>query len=598
MSATLGTVTSRRIAPAFLLGVVLFLAWSFAARGQLAPPAAVPASSVALTPACPTPKPGNDYSGMTLVLCNFNKASLAGAKFTNATLTAVVFDGADLSGADFSGATFADSGDATLPTDFSYANLSNAVFNGAVFTGLTYLTQATLSCADFSNTDISTPNAVFGVSPLKIDDSVECTAPRTRTTFAFAVMNCEFVADWPRLDMRNVTGLQACAVQLTGRDFSKALLDYADLSSIDLSNTTWTGASLRRVNFQDATLDGATGLDGASQTLLSKANFTRVSAKQVNFSGAKLNGANFTNAELSGANFSGATLVNDPNDPLGPITAAGKFDGAHLQYVNFSGASLNSVSFTFASLYGAMLGAPPPSCQTNTKQCGTTPVTGSTCSCASLANADLTRTDFSNAFLYGVDFGSANNGTQVNGTIFSGALLVSANFLGANFVTDTSQGGQPTLLGGAWLQGVNLQSANLTNISLNGAFVDFGVTNSDGSSRTGGNLAVLLTSNHTKFRDWAGSATPCVYVENTAVSNLPTDNASLTCPNGNTYSAGCGAPLARDNTPNATPTNPNWFGGTVSSAVGIVGWYRRQSTYENAAASTALCNRQPVETRW
>lgn len=563
------------------------------------PPGGTPAVGAVqgLTPSCAPPGPGNDYSKRSLVLCNFNRANLRNARFTNATLTAVVFDGADLTGADFTGVTIADSGNAMLPTDFSFANLTHATFNGAHFNGLTYLTYATLTCADFSNSDISTGNAVFGPSPLRIDTKVTCMAPRTRTTFATTKMNCEFVADWPRLDMTSTTGLQACAAQLAGGNLSGAVLDFADLSSINLANTTWTGASLRRANFQDSTLDGAKGLDGASGTLLSGAKFNNASAKLVNFSGGKLNGANFTNAELSGANFSGAVLTNDPKDPLGPITDAAKFDGAHLKYVNFSGATLNSVSFTNASLYGSMtLGAPSATCQTDLTKCGTIPVTGATCSCATMSNANLTRTDFTSAFLYGVDFTSATSNTKVNGTIFTGAVLVAANFYGAAFGTDTSAGGGAVKMNGAWLQGANLQGVDLTNVSLLNAYVDFGVVDSGtGALRPGGNLALLLTANHTKFRNWAGGATPCVHVENPAASILPTDNASMTCPNGNSYAAGCGDLLPYNG---AGSTNPKWFGGTVETASPIVGWYRRQSTYESAAAVTDQCNKQQVDTNW
>jgi uncharacterized protein YjbI with pentapeptide repeats len=593
-----------------LVCLLLLASWSLlAAAHAAAPPAAVVGSGQALKPSCPAPGAGNDYSGKPLVLCNFNKADLRNAKFANANLTAVVFDGADLTGADFSGATFADSGDAMLPTDFSFANLTGASFNGATFKGLTYLTYATLTCADFSNIDISTSNAVFGPSPLKLDKSATCKPPLTRTTFAQTVMNCEFIDDWNFLDLNHATGLQACAAQLLGHDFSGAGLDFADLSSMDLSGTTWAGASLRRTVFQGSTLDNAKGLDGASRTELAAANFKNVSAKLVNFSNGKLNGADFSGAELQGANFSGASLIDDPNDPLGPIRVAAKFDNAHLQYVNFSGATLNSVSFKYASLYGSMIGAPPASCQTDIAQCGNNPVTGSTCSCATLANANLTRTDFSSAFLYGVDFSSANGNTKVNGTTFSGAVLVGANFNGAAFGIDTSQGGQATTLDGAWLQGANLRGVDLTNVSLAGAYVDFGVINSDGSARPGGNLALLLTANHTKFRGWTGSATPCVHVENPNASVLPTDNGSMTCPNGNSYAVGCGALAPRDNSAGGTPANPpppcntpttnaKWCGGSVTAAVGIVGWYRRQSTYENGAAPSAQCNGQPVETRW
>lgn len=53
-----------------------------------APAVSCPASLSATGPA--------DYHGATLTMCNFAKRSLRGANFSGATLTAVVFIGADL----------------------------------------------------------------------------------------------------------------------------------------------------------------------------------------------------------------------------------------------------------------------------------------------------------------------------------------------------------------------------------------------------------------------------------------------------------------------------------------------------------------------
>jgi uncharacterized protein YjbI with pentapeptide repeats len=584
--------------------VVLLVVAALPAGVPAAPTGAAPRAAAATAGAddvpCP-PKPSNvrgrRFTG-DLSHRNFSRQDLTNADFSGATLKGTTFLHARLEGADFSGATIvADDSPAALPTDFTFADLTNACFQRVRFQGRTYFTYATLTCADFSGSperpaDLSA-HAIFGDRPLRFDSNA------CRPAFRYAVMNCEFVAQWPALDLSHATGLQACASQLRGRDFSRAVLDFADLRSMDLSNTTWTGASLRHAKFDDSTLDNAKGLDGASGTLLAGASFNKVSAKMVkvggvyvgvDFSGARLNGADFSYAELQGANFSGAVLVNDPENPLGPIEAAAKFDGAHLQYVSFRGATLNSVSFKYASLYGAMLGAPPASCQTTVTRCPAASRTGATCSCAAMSNANLTRTDFSNAFLYGVDFSSA----KVNGTTFTGAVLVGANFLGAAFSTDTSQGGKSPTMDGAWLQGVNLQGADLTDVSLANARVDFGVVDGNGT-RPSGRLALLLATGHTQFRDWTGSKTPCVYVENPDASSLPTDIGSMTCPDGRSYTGGCGALLPRNGT---AATNPRWFGGTVSSALPIRGWYRRQSTYEDAAAPSVQCNGQPVETRW
>jgi len=598
MSATSTRAKAWVIALLVLVATGLSL-WGGHAESQgRAPAGTVPSPQ----PSCPDSlvANGHDYQNRSLSLCSFVGQDLTNANFNGARLEGVLFIKTNLTGADFSGATFVDSGSAALPNDFTMANLTNAKFIGAKFEGTTYLTHATLSCADFSNTDLTNRMAVFGDARLLIDSSLGC-----RTKFRQTVLSCEFVNDWSILDLTHATGLQACAAKLLGFNFSGAVLDYADLSSIDLTGTTWSGASLRFANFEGSTLDNAKGLNGASNTRLAGANFIAASLKGVDFRGGLLNGADFSRAELSGANFSGATLINDPLNPLAPITQAAKFDYAHLKYVNFRGATLNSVSFKYASLYGAMLGVPPAACQTDTTQCGLTPVTGGTCSCATLADADLTRADFSNAFLYGVDFSSANRNTKINGTTFTGSLLVSANFSGAAFTTDTSSGGQATSFDGAWLQGANLGDADLTGVSLSGAFVDFGVINADGSTRTGALLAIQLTANHTRFRGWTGSTTPCVHVENASTSSLPTDIGTMTCPDGSTHPGGCGALNPRNGTSTTSPicsgpagTNPFWCAGAVSQATPITGWYRRQSTYEEAAPAATQCKGQLLDTNW
>lgn len=599
----------RRGALPWFASALLIVSSAVFGQAQRPPPAAVTGAGQALRPSCPAPNANNDYSGKTLVLCNFNKAGLANAKFTNATLTAVAFDGADLTNADFSGATFGDSGDPTLPTDFSYATLRNAKFVGAVFKGLTYLTHADVSCANFSNADISTTTAVFGPSPLKFDAKASCGRP----VFASATMSCEFVGDWPQLDLTGAKGLKVCGAngELASHDFSGAMLDGTDLTSIDLSHTKWTGASLQHTDFSDATLDYATGLNAASKSTVSPYDtklrgtvFAHASAKFVDFSNARLNGANFQYAELTGANFSGASLIND-NTGSDPILEAAQFDYAHLKNVNLSGATLNSVTFTYASLYGTMaLEVDSAStCQTDVKQCTTdSPATGGTCSCATLSGANLTRADFTSAFLYGVDF---SEGTVINGTVFEGAMLVGANFDQATFEPDPSQGGAPPRLAGSWLQGANLSTANLSGVSLGKAHLDFGyVDPTTGSTRPSGRLALQLTENHAAFRDWTGSAKPCLHIGWASPSALPSTGSSTTCPDTNQYPDGCGSATAGQGAPSApaspppAPANPRWYGGLVASAVPITGWYRDPGTYEAKAKLTDQCSGNAPETNW
>ena len=388
-------------------------------------------------------------------------------------MTGVVFIRTNLSGADFSGATFADSGNPSLPTDFTFANLSNAKFVGAKFNGTTYFTYATLTCADFSSpvsgsTNLNNGNAIFGDAPLDIDTQ-QC-----RPKFRGTTMNCEFVAQWNLLDMSNAN-IGACTDQLQtvrgkAHDFSGGIFANVVFDNLDLSGSKWNGAVLDYASFQGATLDNATGLNGTPNALskLSAAKFNNASVQNVDLSYAQLYGAQFTNANLSNSSFAGSFLqANTSVTP--PIETAAVFDGAHLRNVTFASAQLQSVRFRFASLYGTYGGAAPtfPCLAANSNKCGTP--TGSTCACATASGADLTATDFSNAYLYGVDFGGT---TTVNGTNFGSAILAAANFASAKFQVN---GGAAPDFTKALLQGATFDAdANLVNSVLLNAFVDFG----------------------------------------------------------------------------------------------------------------------------
>jgi uncharacterized protein YjbI with pentapeptide repeats len=76
---------------------------------------------------CPTsssPALGIDFSGQNLTFVNFSHQDLTNANFAGATLTGAVFTYANLTGANFRNATIADSNNTNLPTDFSFANLT------------------------------------------------------------------------------------------------------------------------------------------------------------------------------------------------------------------------------------------------------------------------------------------------------------------------------------------------------------------------------------------------------------------------------------------------------------------------------------------
>ena len=581
--SAMNAATLRTSAWVGVVLLLLVLVWSMSVgrvAGQVRAPSA-PASVP--QPACPASlvANGHDYHGLTLTLCSFTGQDLSNANFAGATLTGVIFIKTNLSGADFSGAVFADSGSVALPTDFTYANLSNAKFVGAQFNGTTYLTYATLSCADFSSTDLSNGNPVFGDAPLAIDTQA------CRPKFNGTTMNCEFVAQWNLLDMSNAK-IAACTAQLQtvagkGHDFSGGIYSGVNFDGLDLSASKWAGTVLEYASFQGAILDNATGFNGTPQALsqLSAARFNNASARNVDFSYAQLYGAQFTNANLSNASFAGAFLqANTSVTP--PIVAAAVFDGAHLRNVSFANAQLQSVSLRFASLYGSYGGAAPtfPCLAASSPQCSTP--TGATCACASASNANLSATDFSNAYLYGVDFGGSK--TIVNGTKFGSAILAAANFSGAQFQVN---GGAAPDFTKALLQGATFDAdANLVNAVLLNAFVDFGKASNTNPFNI---LYLLLPGDYTGFKGWTGAKQPCVQLTYGSFSAVP-PNAAMTCPNGNSAVCGPG---------NTSASLANWKSAIAMASNSVPGWYLFDATYDNKTATSAICrNNATVDPKW
>ena len=527
-------------------------------------------------PSCPPSRVagGHDYQGLLLTLCSFNGLDLRNANFTGAQLTGVVFVRTNLAGADFSNATFVDSGSATFPTDFSFADLTDAKFVGAKFAGATYLTYATLVCADFSSVNLNAGRAIFGDQALNIDTPRDC-----RTRFRNATMNCEFVAQWGKLDLSGAD-VSACASSLqanvnkTGHDFSGGIFSNVVFDKLDLTGSKWNGAVLDHASFQGATLDNATGLNGAGPLALSKlsaAKFNNASVQNVDLSYAALYGAQFTNANLSNSSFAGSFLqANTSVTP--PIETAAVFDGAHLRNVTFANAQLQSVKFRFASLYGTYGGAAPTfPCQ----------ATNSNRSCATASGANLTATDFSNAYLYGVDFGGK---TTINGTNFGSAILAGANFASAQFQVN---GGAAPDFTKALLQGAAFdKDANLVNTVLLNAFVDFGKASNPNSFNI---LYLLLTTDYTGFRGWTGSSRPCVQLTYGSFTAVP-PNALMTCPS--SHSTVCGAG-------NTTASLANWKSAIAMASNSVPGWYPFDATYDAAAATSAICNNNAtVDPKW
>ncbi len=496
--------------------------------------------------------PEKDFHGQTITRANFSYQNLTNANFAGATLIAPFFEYANLTNANFQGATIMnDSANPALVADFSFANLEGACFLGARFNGLTYFTSATLTCANFSDTDLTAGTAIFGESPLIFDRAkTSC-----RLAFRSSVMDCEFLPDWRFLDLSGAD-IKACSSELAGRDFSNAKLDSVNLS----------GANLDGVKFVKADLSQAI-LDGAS-------------LRNADLSYATLLGAHLNLANLTGASLYHAFLSNDT--PSG-ITNAASVRQAHLKNVNLSFAQLSGVDFTYSNFYGEDP-AGTSVCKTaaTRAQCRQNPsknYEGFTCDCATAHGATMTQTKFSRGYLYGVDFTAAAG----QGVDFREAVLVGSNFSGASITSDPQSGAVASFFR-SLLQGANLAGAQFKDRpNLSDAFVDF--------TPGGNNVYIFLDgANHNQFNcpdcSPPTGSNVCVFVNYPVPTSVP--GVPLTCPSG--FIGDCGAADPRGG-------NLNWKSRIADIGMPPNGvppaWYEHDSTYTKPPLNpSVICNGQ------
>jgi uncharacterized protein YjbI with pentapeptide repeats len=226
---------------------------------------------------------------------DFSRANLEGAKaigagleaaiFVDATLRGAVFDGAmagsagftrveaaglSAVGADFTGAEFSNAvlTNANLAeADFSRAGLMRANLRHATMTD-TRLAGADATNADFSEATITNLRASGG--------------PNTASVFRDAKFYHAQGAGtkWRGCDLRGVDFRYA---RIPGADFTKAILDDADLSACDIPGGTFRKAKLRR-------------------TKMISMNLFNGSMEKADFVGADLRGSNMYGVEFLEAN--------------------------------------------------------------------------------------------------------------------------------------------------------------------------------------------------------------------------------------------------------------------------------------------------------
>ncbi len=178
-------------------------------------------------------------------------------------------------------------------------------------------------------------------------------------------------------------------------------------------------------------------------------NFNNMTLDGVNFSGRDLSGAHFDNAKIKGCDFSGADLTNA--DFSNASVRDSHFSGAHLSGAHFENTEIEGCDFSGADL------------------------TGSTIKRMGLAYAMAEPTNF-----YGANFSGSHLNFFAEGWLdgaMSGWNFDEAKFIGATFngeiqgaitggsFKNADFSGVQGLVFNPWHDGINLTSANLSNIT-------------------------------------------------------------------------------------------------------------------------------------
>lgn len=411
----------------------------------------------------------------------------------------------------------------------------------AVFQGCNYAGQAAVFALD--TPDLSTLSS--GIASLGSIGSVKLGANTAVTLYPGAdyqgtgqvVKADASCTDTPPLASASSLRIEPLAptILVSSKSCVNCRMQNVDLSGSDLSGVDLSGADL-------------------SGAVLSNALLTRVSLEASRLFGARLDHAN-----LESANLSGAFLMSNP---AAGVLQAASLVGAHMRNVNLAHAQLSGANLTDATFYGAEP-AGQSVCHVSS--------TGSTGNCATAAGATMNSTQFTGAYLYGVDF---SGDTTIRGVNFANAVLIGANFAGARLSRDRDRLSDTGFLG-AFLQGTNLEPASVNEVSLQNAFLDFSASN----------IVVLqLDGNHTSFPGWATPGQPvCVQAYYHHPTTVPDGNATLICPDGlaaDTNSPpGCGP---------AVQQNPHWNSLMDMTRATPPASYLQDSTYVPAAV-TPVC---------
>lgn len=443
-------------------------------------------------------------------------SDFSGTRFSGAKFDGSIFDCVNFRGAVFSDSQYGPASMKVAATAGSFVSPAPTTFNECDLTGASLrnmdLTLANFSCelqsqefpaymapsnlsgvdvrgANLSNANWSVSACPWGSNPsnpycysegcFRLDLAhaiADSTTNLTNTNLGGADLSgwdwhkvnwATTTMQWAVLAGGDMSGTNFTSAPYAGKFFitnkSVDSLAHADLSAMNVSNTTFTNldlsnAQLTSANLTNATLTGAT-LDGANFTranlnhaildsvtaasntpaVFNGATFTYASLKSARLSGSLFRGAVMNPANLGNADLSGAYLEADSNGQFGRATLSGSF---------MLNTKLNNAHLTDAVLDGVSWYNANPSSPVATGA-------NATLNGASFNLADLPGLDLTNAYLQGVRF----TNTQLIGTNLTGAHVGRVGSVSSDLST-------------ANLAGANLTSTDLSYANLYNAKVD------------------------------------------------------------------------------------------------------------------------------
>jgi uncharacterized protein YjbI with pentapeptide repeats len=416
-----------------------------------------------------------DYSGVGLAGASFDSTLCPGTNFSRAVLSGATFSGAygDMNNANFfratlHGTTFQGISTLSARPNFGLADLTGAVFTDCKLPNVNF-SRAQLTGCQFINCDLT--GALFRDLP-----ACSASPSFSGTVLDGADFSSEYMTpDLTDFDFRSAKSITGCKfrfAKLLRTNFDRLALTDVDFTGSDLTGTILSNTDLRPAifslppqfstdpanltNLSYSTLDYSLitlnwSFLNLTQAIIMNLPATLANLKAIStvFSGLQLNSmdintGDFTHADLrncdlsksnlSNGTFNGAWLQGDGQ------TRAAVLTGALLENVNFTSANLTGAKFSETFMWGEQV---------------------------TLTEATVVRTDFSDAYLAGVNFiDVAQKACQ--GAIFERACLVNAVFNGADC---GPYQGQPTSFVGACLQGADFRDASLDAADLTGAAV-------------------------------------------------------------------------------------------------------------------------------